>query len=94
MRHWDDWVPPDANTKGPRLVLAFGASIKPLRLLECDDVHHAPIRRGSRICCAVCHRSGLDHLDLPGRIDRGTEGRSEGQIKAAAKAQRLHKASR
>jgi hypothetical protein len=31
--------------------------------------HQGPIARGSRLCCAVCHQSGLDHvMDLPGRV--------------------------
>lgn len=42
------------------LIPIFGSSNKPLALLTCDDVHHGPLRHGTRCCCAVCHQSGRE----------------------------------
>jgi len=45
----------------PALLLSFGVGTTPLALLTCDDVHpRGPIPAGSTLCCAVCHKSGLD----------------------------------
>ena len=46
---------------GPRLVIAYGASCKPLALLRCDDVHpHGPMPKGTICCCAHCHETGIE----------------------------------
>lgn len=44
----------------PSLVLSYGCkSFTPQT--TCQDIHHGPIKRDSRVCCAVCHQSGCDH---------------------------------
>lgn len=47
----------------PEIELWFGSSCKPLKLLTCADVHHGPIPKGSKGCCAAedCYQSGQDH---------------------------------
>jgi hypothetical protein len=88
-----DWEPREKIKPAPRLVLAFGSSGKPFALTHCDDIHHGPIPAGSRICCAACHRSGLDGLvTFPGSPINSGAGRTEAEIKAAAIHQKLHKA--
>lgn len=46
------------------------------------------IRRGSRLCCMVCHKSGLDHLGAFQRspVDKDDEGRKKASDKAKSKA--------
>jgi hypothetical protein len=60
VSHWADWLPPDLSPP-PRLEPIFGC--QPFgQMTACEDVHRGPIPPGSRCCCMVCNRSGLDHV--------------------------------
>jgi hypothetical protein len=50
--------------------------------------HGAPIRRGSCLCCMVCHKSGLDHLGAFQRPppDKEEERKRKDREKASKKA--------
>jgi hypothetical protein len=85
LKRWRDMV----ETELPALVPLF-----PITSFEPGSrcPHHGRIKRGSRFVCMVCHQSGLDHLAMPGRIDRTPEGRSEAEITADAHKQKTRKA--
>jgi hypothetical protein len=85
LKRWRDMV----ETELPALVPLF-----PITSFEPGSrcPHHGRIKRGSRFVCMCCHQSGLDHLAMPGRIDRTPEGRSEAEITADAHKQKTRKA--
>ena len=78
-RERERYVPPPPGPP-PSLVLSFGSSNKPLKLLTCDDVHRGPIPKGSTCCCGVCHKSGVDHLPAM-RRDPRTDPKPEPKLK-------------
>lgn len=46
--------------QSPRFKLRPLSPVEPLTP-ESKCPHHGPIRRGSLLCCMVCHQSGMDH---------------------------------
>lgn len=59
---WADWRPHGGRSDrpdGPGLLLIFGCG-QFIPTTTCIETGCNSIREGSRCCCAVCHKSGMD----------------------------------
>ena len=73
-----------SRPRPPQLVPLF-----PITVYDAQSTcpHHGPIRRGSLLCCMVCHRSGMDHHAAFQR-DRATDPKPDKKPAPARPGQR------